>query len=720
MGLWMKRVAAGFGVTVLVCPLTASAAEQVSVSATSFQSETWIKPTEPIRIKLDRMPSAKEGKIAVFIGGTDVTSQFKVSGDELVYDPRVVKLPSGEQDVSVHLVRGPNQWAEVGKIKIRVLTRAGFEKVDVAPRLDTSLLVPFDEEASGDAPRAANNNHPSGTFSTGVNATAVHKHGEFGTQWNFLGVTEPEQALEFSTENTEAPRFDLSDYLVTLKNEDADLQVGHISYGHHRHLLDQVAHRGIMGSYKFGDRVTVSLASMNGSSIVGYDNFVGLSDRHHNITAGTIGVQLLKGERLDSLLETTLLTGQIKAISDFNAGEVVDTEKSQAIGFRLLTNAFNRRARSDLSWARATNEHPFDSQTDMGADIGIHKTTDDARYGEAAVDLLSQQKLWGSRTASFTATVRHEQVEPQFRSLAAFTTSDQQMNEVVLDGNVAGVAAQFAHTWTQDNLDDVSSILKTKTRAATFSVSSSLGTFAPEEYSGKPWWPSVSYTFNRVNQFSANRPIPELSGFFAGTFGNNHEPVSASLPHLISTANTVIVAWTGERWNAQYRLARVLQDNRQDGMEHADVLTVTQGVGGGVKVFDKLNVNAAYEETRQHDGMIEMNRYTKTRSLGFDWEFLPKWNATGNYSRTWEADSIGTASSFANVLETDLSRRFELPTGLNKRKVPGRVWLRYAWQSDGMSSGLLDLTRQDLSSRFTSGEYWIFTGGMTLTFAPGE
>jgi hypothetical protein len=178
--------------------------------------------------------------------------------------------------------------------------------------------------------------------------------------------------------------------------------------------------------------------------------------------------------------------------------------------------------------------------------------------------------------------------------------------------------------------------------------------------------------------------------------------------------------WTGERWNAQYKLARVLQDNRQIDMEQADVLTVTQGVGGGVRLFDKLSVNAAYEETRQHDGMTDINRYTKTRSLGFDWEFLPKWNATGNYSRTWDADSAGTASSYANVLETDISRRFELPTGLNKRKVPGRVWLRYAWQSDGMSSGLLDLTRTDFSDRFTSGEYWIFTGGMTLTFAAGE
>jgi hypothetical protein len=175
-----------------------------------------------------------------------------------------------------------------------------------------------------------------------------------------LGVTEPEQALEFATAGIEAPRFDLSDYLVTLRKGDAEMQVGHITYGRQRHLLDQVAHRGVMGAYKFADdRITVSVASMNGSSIVGYDNFAGLNDRHHNITAGTIGVQLMKGERLDSLLETTLLTGQIKAISDLT-GEVVYTEKSQGIGFRLLTNAFNRRARSDLSWAPATNEHPFD------------------------------------------------------------------------------------------------------------------------------------------------------------------------------------------------------------------------------------------------------------------------------------------------------------------------------------------------------------------------
>lgn len=720
MALWMKRVAAGCGAVLLACPIVASAAEPVVVTSTSFRGETWIKPTEPVRIRLDHMPSPKEGRIAVFIGGTDVTSQFKTSGNDLVYDPSIVRLPSGEQDISVHLVKGPSQWTEVGKMKLRVLTRAGFEKFNVTPHADISDVSTFDTNHSGDAAPIPHVKAAAGTFQTGIEVEAARKDAEFKTQFNFLGVTEPEQALEFSTEGIDAPRYDLSDYLVTLKNEDAEFQVGHITYGHNRHLLDQVAHRGVMGSYKFGDRITVSVASMNGSSIVGYDNFAGLNNRHNNITAGTIGVQLLKGERLDSLLETTLLTGQIMAVSDFNSGEVVDTEQSQGIGFRLLTNAFNRRARSDLSWARATDEHPFNPQTDFGSDVSIRKTTDDARYGDVSVDLLSERKLWGSRTVSFTATMRQERVNPQFRSLAAFTTADQEMNEVVLEGNVAGVAAQFGHAWTSDNLDNVPSILKTKTRAATFSVSSSLGTFTPEEYSGKSWWPVVSYTFNRVNQFSANRPLPEQSGFFPGAFGNNNDPVSAALPHLITTANTVMVGWTGERWNAQYKLARVLQDNRQVDMEEADVLTVTQGVGAGVKVFDKLNVNTSYEETRQHDGQVDMNRYTKTRSLGVDWEFLPKWNVTGNYSRTWEADSIGTASSFANVLETDLSRRFELPTGLDHRKVPGRVWLRYAYHSDGMSSGLLDLARGDLHDRFQSGEYWIFSGGMTLTFAPSN
>ena len=91
--------------------------------------------------------------------------------------------------------------------------------------------------------------------------------------------------------------------------------------------------------------------------------------------------------------------------------------------------------------------------------------------------------------------------------------------------------------------------------AATFGVSAPLGTFSPEEYASKPWWPTVSYTFNRVNQFSANHPIPELSGFFNGAFGNNNEPVSAALPHLITTSNTALVAWNGERWNAMPALA---------------------------------------------------------------------------------------------------------------------------------------------------------------------
>ena len=202
---WMKTLVAACALPALLCLQPAAAlGASVSVIETSFDSDTWIKPTEKIRIKFDRLPDASEGKLAILVNQSDLTSQFKTVGNELVYDPSVVKLPSGEKELVVHLVRGPDEWEEIARYSLRVLTKFGLEHLDFTPRADASVAQGLDARDQGEIAPPGKIPFTEGTFDVGLAAEASKEDVEIQGEVNFLGVTNREQALQFSEEGSKA------------------------------------------------------------------------------------------------------------------------------------------------------------------------------------------------------------------------------------------------------------------------------------------------------------------------------------------------------------------------------------------------------------------------------------------------------------------------------------------------------------------------------------
>ena len=72
--------------------------EPLSVSA-SFDGAGWVRADSAITFALSRLPSPSEGRVAVVVGMTDLTSLFDRSGTTLRYRPRSLPLPSGESEV---------------------------------------------------------------------------------------------------------------------------------------------------------------------------------------------------------------------------------------------------------------------------------------------------------------------------------------------------------------------------------------------------------------------------------------------------------------------------------------------------------------------------------------------------------------------------------------------------------------------------------------------
>lgn len=183
----------------------------------------------------------------------------------------------------------------------------------------------------------------------------------------------------------------------------------------------------------------------------------------------------------------------------------------------------------------------------------VDEETRQAWNGGFELDLLRGKPMGAERTVDLTLALRHEEIEPQFRSVAAFLAADRRHDTAELRGQIGIVSMQLVHSRSRDNLDRIASILTTRTRrsAANFSVPLS------EAFGGGAAWPALSYSAERTHQYGL--ALPENGGFSA-----SHIPDQISLSHALG------LDWTGASWRLGYRLALSDQDNRQPGRELAD------------------------------------------------------------------------------------------------------------------------------------------------------
>ncbi|HEX9654593.1 MAG TPA: hypothetical protein VGA99_12865 [bacterium] len=104
----------------------------------NFRNNRWIGRSQTITLRLSRPLHQSDGKLAIFIGATDMTDLFVNLRDSLCYTPSIILLPPGESEMIVHLVSPDNIWEEVARFPMKVLTHTGFEKAQILPRISVS------------------------------------------------------------------------------------------------------------------------------------------------------------------------------------------------------------------------------------------------------------------------------------------------------------------------------------------------------------------------------------------------------------------------------------------------------------------------------------------------------------------------------------------------------------------------------------------------------
>jgi hypothetical protein len=664
-------------------PSQASPTQELSVSSNLTDQE--VDPTFVLTFTPNRSLPAAEGRLAVLIGQMDISNLLTPTGDSLSYLPRILPLPAGESSIRVFLVTPSNDWRELAQLTLRVKTPApadpsqarpssantaqteSTKKRSFTPSLTLGMKSQVAEDHFPESNRPVRPTFADMTLQASLKSEITNNW--FGNQMQFdlVGSSFQKEALRFSNLGDKAPNVDLSSYLMQFQFSKTKLQVGHITFGTNRHLINSYGSRGLTISIPLGKRSDFSLAAMNGTSVVGWSNFFGLDRRKHQVLSATLGFEFI-GQRPGGLrLEAGAMHGSLQPIAGFNQGVINDAEQSKGGSMRLLATDKTQRLKLEAGFTRSLFNNPFDPLLNQNqAVVPVKETTRGARYLDASVALLKDLKLSETKTANLAINVRHERVDPLFRSVAATTQADRLQNEVELIGAVAEITMTASHQQFNDNLANIPSLLQTQSRRDAAAVSVPLASLWVNQSSRPMWLPRLAYNMNRIHQFG--RAFPLNAGF--------SDP--SQIPNQISSNHDVISEWQFSKWRVAYHFNQSYQDNRQQGRDLADLRNQIHGIALGLTPHTAFDFN--FDLNIEDAKSFETARIDRTLRAGVNtnWRMTPRMSINVTASNTLAGDLSRRITRNRNT-EFDMQWSYQFTRGeTGWRKLQGQFFIRYA------------------------------------------
>ncbi len=583
------------------------------VVTAGWEADKPLQSRSAIEVKMNRQLQPSEGRLAVLIGRLDVTSLLDQSGNGVRYTPTVLPLAQGAFEVLVYIVSAADEWKEVARLPGIVADPQGSSGAvpKEAARNPAQPAAPATPSAGnkitwkpsitiGMKSQPAVSQFPAagvlprrrfadatlqGMLQNGVTLGGLR----FENQFDVVGTSFRNEALRFSERGAGAPLVDLSHYLMVLKFGKAEVKAGQITVGGNRHMINSFASRGMTVTTPLFSWLDLSLAAVNGSNIVGWDNFLGLSNRRHQILTGTVGVEFLPKRPGGARLEISALDGSLLPVSGFTQSVVNDTERSRGLGGRLFISDKSQRFKLDGGFTRSTFTNPFDPQLAQGENVvPVKKTTENARYADASVGILRERHIGKTRILNLMFNYRHEQVDPLFRSVAASVQADRLQNQYEMAGNLGQVNVSFSHTRSNNNLDHLNSILTTLTRQNALNFSAPLSGLLGTPAKSAAWLPLLIYSDFRGHSFGESFP--------AVGFISLHQ-----IPDQLNSVQTLSLEWQMSRWHWGYRFNRSFQDNRQPGRELADLRNLINDATFGVSARSNLDLGWELDAEDAHN-----------------------------------------------------------------------------------------------------------------------
>lgn len=671
-------------------------------AADKFSSDTrWI--TQDTQVELT-LPLDTLANLAFYIGKTDISPLFQSLGKgRFRYQANVLPLPKGENTIHVYQRRN-NQWEELKRIPIRVLSAYGFEQSRAEISGTVSIDSRLDSGQDGDAPPPERAQFHDGSLQVGL--STHHKRGviEVISSANIVGNSHRPQALRYSDRKDEAPRVDLSDYVVDAKIGAAAFSLGHTSHSSNPLLAPNIANRGAAFSYQLSERIDFSSSLQNATAIAGFNNIFGLQRSRHSVRAGKLGVETFPSEPSRMRLEVSYVAADKLAEDNFGVGEITDAEVSEGWGLQLKGNEFSGRLRYDFALARNAFTNPNDPFLSQDANVvPVAKETANARRFEMAYQILEPDFEQPSQTR-FSVSAFHERTNPLYRSITAFPTPDLENNRVDLNASRGEFSLSAGYQWQEDNLDNIPSILKTQTRSGFITLNAALKEWLSAADASAHWWPDLSISASHIHQYADNQPPTDESDFNA----------DSHLPDQTNENANVELTWTSDIWNLSYLFDYSFIDNRQTGRGQADFRNRGHGVNLSFNPNQDLALDLGWQSVRNLDLEQSFTGRQNNLSAGLRWHVNDQLAISMNLSSGREHDSLNLSEQDSrNLSESDhwtgdasLTYQFSLPGQLVP--VNGQAFLRYSHQSNDSTDHVFGFN--------TDSELWTLASGISISF----
>ncbi len=646
------------GTALLLAPGTVASADEPTVTP-SWDQETFVNGRTRIELRLSRPLAPEEGRLAAVLGALDLSDLLRqVEPGRYVYGPAAPPLPAGEAEVVVSRVSPGGAWTEIGRLRLKVRTAGGFDSVTVAPAADLANKGQVAEGHHPDEPAPPRATFQDLTAQLGWRTEHVRGDLAIRTNVNVTAVTFLEEALRFGTLGAGAPRADLAAWGVELQKGWAKVTLGAVSAGTERHLLNAFGSRGIVLRVAPGRVFSLEAGVANGTAIVGWDNVLGVAEAEHRMRFATLGLELVPSRPNGFRVELSWLDGSVQPVPAFTQGAVQSAEKSEGGAARLILSDAGQHLLLDAGFARSRFRAAADPQLEEGLDVrSIPAKTRDARYADLTV----------SPFAGLSVAFHHERVDPQYRSVAVGVQADRLQNGFEVNGTFGALSLAGSGTWSEDNLDEVPSILNTKTNRAAANVALTLPVLFASGGAPASWLPTLTVGADRTHQYGVGTPT-------------NADAVGSFIPDQVSANALGQAAWQLGSVQVGYQLGWSFQDNRQEGREAADLRNTTNAITLALAPAPSLGLNA--EAGIERADSLETGTSVETRRLraGLSWQPLPRTTVLLNVSTTLGRDRARTSESDATELSAEASQGFALGRLLpfSAEGVRGRAFVRYS------------------------------------------
>jgi len=747
---------------------SANRVQELTITA-NFDGKT-VAPDEIIELTLNRQLSPAEGRIAIVIGQTDLTDLFIADGTSLKHLPKPFPLPAGENDLTIYLVMPNGEWKHVASFKLKVADkqliaapvlaetnqqtngdqaaqtkiaeagqslaqtptpaepvkrRFGFDKFDLAPSLNIGFKSQFAETHFPDSNRPERPKFADATLQGTWKSEMTRGAFNMQQQFDIVGSSFRNEALRFGDLGDRARRVELSSYLMQFQHGTRKFNVGHSSFGAQRHLINSFSSRGFNVAVPISEHLDVSLAAMNSTNIVGFDNFFGLANERHRLFGGIVGLEVFSKRPGGLRFETGAVDAWFLANrQNFNQGNINDSERSKGASFRILAKDKTERLRFDGGFTRSQFFNPNDPLLNQDAANVVQSeiTTRNARYAEGSIDLLKEFSFVKAKPVSgngatqqttdaqnialpdpkklnLTLNVKHERVDPLFRSIGAAAQPDLNQNIVEFIGSFGDLSFTASHTRFNDNLAGIQTILRTNTRRDTFAINAPTQNLFKIRPAAVPniLLPRIGYTFERTRASADFIPIG----------GGFDQP--GAIPDQANINQSVTAEWQlTEKYRASYRLNHTFQDNRAIGREIADLQNFVHTASFGFTPMPTLELS--FDLNFEDANNRELANTNRTLRLGFivNWQATTRQSVNLTYATLGAGDLLRTTNSRNDEFDLQWNYRLTRESENKFKKVQMIYFIRYSNRFARINNFVENINNRTKLNTFNTGLNFIF------------